>query len=86
MNVNAKRNILSMKSTHLHMLLTKTLQLLKLLLHLLLMLCHQMLLLYLILLACQTLYVCLNFAQAGIHSATNIFLCVLYNLDFNTNA
>lgn len=57
--------------THLHVLLTETLQLLKLLLHLLLMLRHQVLLLDLILLIRQTLYVRLDLAQAIIHS-TNI--------------
>lgn len=73
------RDAFPTKSTHLHMLLTETLQLLKLLLHLLLMLRHQVLLLYLILLARQTLYVRLNLAQAGIHSATkttNFYTCL----------
>lgn len=62
------------------MLLTKTMQLLKLLLHLLLLL-YQVLLLNLILLIRETLYVRLNLAQAIIHSATKrYFTCCTRNL------
>lgn len=57
--------------THLHVLLTETLQLLKLLLHLFLVLRHQVLLLNLILLVCQTLYIGLNIAQTTVHSTTD---------------
>jgi len=64
------------RHTHLHVLLTETLQLLKLLLHLFLMLRHQVLLLNLILLARQSLYIRLNFAQTIIHSMNRQHFCI----------
>lgn len=65
------RREMYLRYTYLYVLVTETLQLLKLLLHLFLVLRHQVLLLNLILLVRQTLNIRLNFAQAVVHSITD---------------